>query len=219
MIAISAEQAGAAQYNYAAAIAAIGSGGGGGGGGGSSSATGNPETDLPTKPSYDMTGWDEQIIKGYLRYYNRYPDPAGYENFDKSGLEGDELLQAILGASAADKDGIDYKRAVKRGYNPLDPIAKFAVGTNFVPYDMQAVVHKGERIIPAAENSELFARLRNPDQNSAELVSEIRAMRLEITRLQLAASQTAANTGETARTLDNITRESGGDAMKVQVAA
>ena len=44
-------------------------------------------------------------------------------------------------------------------------------------------------------------------------------MRFEMTRLQAAASQTAANTGETARTLDNITRESGGDAVKVQVAA
>ena len=170
-----------------------------------------------------MTGWDDEIIKGYLKYYNRYPDEAGYANFDKSDLHGDKLLQAILGASAADKDGIDFKRAVKRGYNPLDPIAKFANGGSFGgglrmvgEAGAELEVTGASRII---SNQEIFSRLQNPQQNNAVLVAAVDRLTKQVERLQAAASQTAANTGETARTLDNITRESGGDAVKVQVAA
>lgn len=174
--------------NVAAPTTGGGGGGGGSGGGGGGTGT-NPDIDPPKLPEYAMTDWDPEIIKGYLRYYNRYPDPSGYANFDKSDLHGDLLLQAILGASAIDKEGVDYKRAIKRGYNPLDPIAKFAIGTNYVPNDMFAMVHKGERIIPAAENSELFSRLSNPQQNNAELVTELRAIRLELSTVKTELTQ------------------------------
>ena len=39
---------------------------------------------------------------------------------------------------------------------------KFDVGTNYVPRDMTASIHQGERIIPAADNRELMGRLRDP---------------------------------------------------------
>jgi phage-related minor tail protein len=39
----------------------------------------------------------------------------------------------------------------------------FAVGTNFVPNDMTAQIHKGERIIPAADNRMLMDRLQGPN--------------------------------------------------------
>jgi hypothetical protein len=58
-------------------------------------------------------------------------------------------------------------------------IPRFAMGTNYLPTDMLAQVHAGERIVPAADNRELMSRLRDPQENSAALVGEIKALREE----------------------------------------
>jgi len=47
-------------------------------------------------------------------------------------------------------------------YKKLRP---FAIGTNFVPNDMPALIHQGERIILAADNRALMARLAGPQGN------------------------------------------------------
>lgn len=60
----------------------------------------------------------------------------------------------------------------------------FAVGTNYVPYDMSADIHRGERIIPAADNAELMSRLRNPSDNNAALIAEVRSLREEVRGLR-----------------------------------
>lgn len=41
------------------------------------------------------------------------------------------------------------------------PLTQFAVGTNYVPNDMIAQIHAGERIIPAADNRALMAALND----------------------------------------------------------
>lgn len=56
-------------------------------------------------------------------------------------------------------------------------VPRFAMGTNYLPRDMLAQVHQGERIIPAADNRELMNRLQDPQQNSVALVAEIKALR------------------------------------------
>ena len=56
-------------------------------------------------------------------------------------------------------------------------VPSFAVGANRLPSDMLAQVHEGERIVPAADNRELMQRLRDPQENSAALVAEIKALR------------------------------------------
>lgn len=57
-------------------------------------------------------------------------------------------------------------------------VPSFAVGTNVVPFNTLANIHKGERIIPAADNRELMARLGND-----EMSNEIRALREDIKSL------------------------------------
>jgi hypothetical protein len=59
---------------------------------------------------------------------------------------------SLSSVSQAIQDSSEYKA----GHG----LPSFDVGTNNVPEDMIAQVHKGERIIPAADNAELQRRLR-----------------------------------------------------------
>jgi hypothetical protein len=78
-------------------------------------------------------------------------------------------------------------------FRNMDPsIPAFAVGTNFVPEDMLAQIHRGERIIPAADNAQLMQSLNNRDQANRVLVEEIRNLRSEVKQLR---EQQAAETG------------------------
>jgi hypothetical protein len=105
-------------------------------------------------------------------------------------------------------------------YKKLHP---FAVGTNFVPETMPALVHQGERIIPAADNRALMSvRARAGSGGNEALVAEIRALRTEVAELKSAASRTAdatektaGSTGQLAEQVDNVT--DGGNAMRADV--
>jgi TP901 family phage tail tape measure protein len=54
-------------------------------------------------------------------------------------------------------------------------IPKFDVGTNSVPQDMLAMVHKGERIVPAADNAALEKRLKDADEAESKGASSAEA--------------------------------------------
>jgi hypothetical protein len=60
----------------------------------------------------------------------------------------------------------------------------FAMGTNFVPEDMVAQIHQGERIIPAADNMELMASVGNRNKTNEILVAEIRKLNQKIDSLE-----------------------------------
>jgi hypothetical protein len=85
-------------------------------------------------------------------------------------------------------------------------LPEFAVGTNYVPQDMLAQVHEGERIIPAADNAALFAMLNDGSRRDDVLVAEIKALRAEVARLRTEnmAAQTsiATNTRKSAQALE-----------------
>jgi len=237
-------QASSPLFTYGMPAASSGGGGGGyygGGGGGGSAAA------FETIAGQD----NKDIVAAYRTYFNRNPDEGGYQaqlNAFNNGLRGDALMKSILRGA----QGGDFDTAVSRGWDPRNADSKFlksilfpgsssaggggyntfmdsaglAVGTNNVPYDLVTKIHQNERVMPAADNRELMARLREPSQNNAVLVAEMRALRAsneamakEMSRMQLAASTTAANTGAMNRTLNNLTDANGGDSLTVKVAA
>ena len=100
--------------------------------------------------------------------------------YDRAKSEGISAisLDAMMGWAA----GTANKWAVDNG------LPQFAVGTNYLPQDMVAVVHEGERIIPKADNRRLFEMLENPTpaadvSATAELKAEIRELKAMMTEL------------------------------------
>ena len=96
---------------------------------------------------------------------------------------------------------------VNSGLGIKTNIKAFDQGTNYLPSDMVAQVHAGERIIPAADNRELMARLQSPSSNNNALVAEIRALRQEVAELRKSNSrENTAIMTQTALTADATRR-------------
>ncbi len=137
----------------------------------------------------------------YKDLLGRSADSAGLDYFIKSGASIDTISANIVASE-------EYKKKL-RG---------FAVGTNLVPYDMPAMVHEGERIIPAADNRELMQRLSAPAGNdSARLERLVEGLTAEVQRLQLVVAEGNANTRQLAEQFDNVTE--GGNAIRSEVMA
>jgi hypothetical protein len=112
------------------------------------------------------------------------------------------LSQNLLELAASNASTLVELRRIQAGTaesltttgRALGGIPSFDVGTDFVPRDMLAYVHKGEKITPASQN------------NDNALVSEIRALRQEVAAMRGDAKQTAMNTKETTDILTGATR-------------
>lgn len=117
-----------------------------------------------------------------------------YHSFDGTGdLTGLGEAFKQAGGSIADLAILsgNYEADWRNAFAAVG-IPAFAVGTNYVPYDTPAVVHKGERIIPAADNRALMAAVNAGGQGNTarlealvqQLVEDNRLQAGEILRLQ-----------------------------------
>lgn len=90
----------------------------------------------------------------------------------------------------------------------------FAVGTNFVPYDMTANIHQGERIIPAADNRALIAAVQGGGNSlqHAEVVAELRSVKEELQAIKASASISAEQNRKATDVLNQVT--DGGNGMR-----
>lgn len=152
------------------------------------------------------TGAEATIRGMYTTMLHRDPDldPAGVNYWLQQAKNGTSLADignAIAGSSEAQTKA-------------LHP---FAVGTNEVPDTMAALIHKGERIIPAADNRALMARLASPSGNSDALAAEVKMLRETVAKQQAALDRIAINTGEHKDMFDSAT-SGGRGALLVEVA-
>lgn len=84
-------------------------------------------------------------------------------------------------------------------------LPSFAVGTNYVPFDMTARIHEGEAIVPKAFNPMLTGGMAGGNVNG-ELVAEVRALRQQVAALQATADKTERNTKRASDDLDDFSR-------------
>ena len=132
-------------------------------------------------------------------------------------LNMNEVWMALL-RSSGDRAAAEAAYAAEEERRRREGIPSFDVGTNYVPRDMIAQIHEGERIIPAADNARLMALLANASQGGQNdaLVAEVKALRAEVTALR--AERTAADVPlhRMAGQFANVT--AGGNAMMTEKA-
>jgi hypothetical protein len=140
------------------------------------------------------------LRKVYASDLNRAPDAGGLSFW--MGAYGSQMDAAEL----ADWMKVTHETDE---YKKLHP---FAIGTNFIPEDMPALVHRGERIIPAADNRALMARLSSPASNNDALLAEVKALRAEVQALRVANSaENSAIARHTLNTSDHLDAAINGD--------
>jgi hypothetical protein len=101
-------------------------------------------------------------------------------------------LQRIRAQTAASLESTGSILASQFGLT----IPRLDTGTNYVPRDMLAVIHKGEAVVPAAYNP------ASGGSSNAELVSEIRGLREEAKVQQLRLIQLSAELNRVVKTWD-----------------
>ena len=86
--------------------------------------------------------------------------------------------------SAQVADILDVTPAQVLEYFAEYGLPAFASGTNYVPENMVAQIHKGERIVPAADNEQLMQSINSRSDTNRALVQEIKALRQEVQQLR-----------------------------------
>jgi tape measure domain-containing protein len=144
-----------------------------------------------------ITGSPEaQVQSLYHSLLGRTADAAGLSYWLHSGESMDAIAADIKGSAE---------------YRTLHP---FAIGADYIPEDMPALVHQGERIIPAADNRELMRRLASPSANNDALAAEIRALRATVALLLHPLDRIDNSTKQHAAQFDKVS--GGGNLLAVE---
>lgn len=142
-----------------------------------------------------------------------------------STQEATENLISSLGKLDINKftNMVDYMRAKAYAANGISlsmlpsNLPSFDVGSNYVPYDMTAQIHKGERIFKATDNAALVQAVSQNSTNSSALLEEIRALRDAVSDMQTEMRATSNNTGRTMDILRSVTED--GRAMQTEAVS
>ncbi len=149
--------------------------------------------DNPTQQAKDIITGSIQTL--YQQLANRTGDTEGvnyWYNRLASGTSKEDIVKSFAAAAVANEPNpTQLARDIVAGLAPAT-IPGFAVGTNYVPEDMLAMVHQGERIIPAADNAEILQSISNRNETNRVLVEEIKNLRREVQQLR---EQQSAETG------------------------
>jgi hypothetical protein len=92
----------------------------------------------------------------------------------------------------------------------LPQLPRLAVGTNYVPKDMLALIHEGEAVVPKAFNPDAWGG----SQGNADVVAELRALRAEVKSLKGVGAAQVGVFARVERLLDDVTE--GGGAMRTR---
>lgn len=133
------------------------------------------------------------------------------------GSESDAVITLAKRAKEVGVTQADIARAMGmteadvNSYFASFGIPKFAVGTNYVPNDMVAMVHAGEAIIPKAYNPAAGGR----GSDNGETAAALRALADRLDRIE---ANTRATAGHTAGTDRKLARVIPGNALITEVA-
>jgi len=187
--------------------------------------------ELNTKGVYAANWHWVNGIGGGMAGYDRITDPGLIAQYDAIRDYGQQLYEGAgggeLGAwavyNAAVMNGVSSDQVATSfgmtpeqlgGYLDMYGIPSFDVGTNRIPRDMLAMVHKDEAIVPAAYNPALAG-----NQDNVQLRAENAALRstMEITNRLL--ERVAKSSEKTERAMTNVTEGGTGMVLSTPVLA
>lgn len=102
-------------------------------------------------------------------------------------IAGQGTTAATVAASAVSTSPITYAEILTGTSTDYS----YAEGVNSLPFDQVALVHQGERIIPAPDNREITNALTNKQETDQELIREIRRLNAKVDSLERTVAEGA----------------------------